>query len=119
MTAYPTAFGSRDQFSLADGSAATIFRISQIDKLGLADTTKLPFSIRVLLEAALRNHDGFLVRDQDVVALATWSPASEKVSAGQAPHAPLAVGVQGVPAPGEEPAAHEVQLAHGAKPVEL
>ena len=63
MTAYPTAFGSRDQFSLADGSAATIFRISQIDKLGLADTTKLPFSIRVLLEAALRNHDGFLVRD--------------------------------------------------------
>jgi aconitate hydratase len=77
MTAYPTAFGSRDQFSLADGSAATIFRISQIDKLGLADTTKLPFSIRVLLEAALRNHDGFLVRDQDVVALATWSPASE------------------------------------------
>jgi len=52
-------------------------------------------------------------------AVQTRSPACEKVSAGQAPHAPLAVGVQGVPAPGEEPAAHEVQLAHGAKPVEL
>ncbi len=49
-------------------------------------------------------------------AVQTRSPAPENESAGQAPHAPLLVGVQGVPAPGEEPAAHDVQLAHGAKP---
>ena len=45
------------------------------------------------------------------------SPAREKVSAGQTPQMPLLVAVQGVPAPGEEPAGQVVQLWHGAKPV--
>ena len=116
MTAYPTAFGSRDQFSLADGSAATIFRISQIDKLGLADTTKLPFSIRVLLEAALRNHDGFLVRDQDVVALATWSPASEKVEVPFIPARVILQDFTGVPVVVDLAALRDAMVALGGDP---
>ena len=116
MTAYPTAFGSRDKFSLADGSAATIFRISQIDKLGLADTTKLPFSIRVLLEAALRNHDGFLVRDQDVVALATWSPASEKVEVPFIPARVILQDFTGVPVVVDLAALRDAMVALGGDP---
>ena len=116
MTAYPTAFGSRDQFSLADGSAATIFRISQIDKLGLADTSKLPFSIRVLLEAALRNHDGFLVRDQDVVALATWSPASEKVEVPFIPARVILQDFTGVPVVVDLAALRDAMVALGGDP---
>ena len=116
MTAYPTAFGSRDQFSLADGSAATIFRISQIDKLGLADTAKLPFSIRVLLEAALRNHDGFLVRDQDVVALATWSPASEKVEVPFIPARVILQDFTGVPVVVDLAALRDAMVALGGDP---
>jgi len=116
MTAYPTAFGSRDQFSLADGSAATIFRISQIDKLGLADTTKLPFSIRVLLEAALRNHDGFLVRDQDVVALATWSPGSEKVEVPFIPARVILQDFTGVPVVVDLAALRDAMVALGGDP---
>ena len=116
MTAYPTAFGSRDQFSLADGSAATIFRISQIDKLGLADTAKLPFSIRVLLEAALRNHDGFLVRDQDVVALATWSPGSEKVEVPFIPARVILQDFTGVPVVVDLAALRDAMVALGGDP---
>ena len=116
MTAYPTAFGSRDQFSLADGSAATIFRISQIDKLGLADTSKLPFSIRVLLEAALRNHDGFLVRDQDVVALATWSPGSEKVEVPFIPARVILQDFTGVPVVVDLAALRDAMVALGGDP---
>ena len=116
MTAYPTAFGSRDQFSLADGSAATIFRISQIDMLGLADTTKLPFSIRVLLEAALRNHDGFLVRDQDVVALATWSPESEKVEVPFIPARVILQDFTGVPVVVDLAALRDAMVALGGDP---
>jgi len=119
MTAYPTAFGSRDQFSLADGSAATIFRISQIDKLGLADTTKLPFSIRVLLEAALRNHDGFLVRDQDVVALATWSPASEKVEVPFIPARVILQDFTGVPVVVDLAALRDAMVALGGDPKQV
>jgi len=42
----------------------------------LGDTAKLPYSIRVLLESALRNNDGFKVTDDDVRKLLEWSPAT-------------------------------------------
>ena len=116
MTAYPTAFGSRDQFSLSNGSAATIFRISQIDKLGLGDTSKLPFSIRVLLEAALRNHDGFLVRDQDVLALATWSPTSEKVEVPFIPARVILQDFTGVPVVVDLAALRDAMVKLGGDP---
>ena len=45
-----------------------------------ADVSRLPYSIRVLLESALRNNDGFRVTDDDVEKLLTWSPET----AGQA-----------------------------------
>jgi len=35
--------------------------------------SSLPFSVRVLLEAALRNLDGYQVREEDVAALANWN----------------------------------------------
>jgi aconitase A len=35
-------------------------------------TDKLPFSIRVLLESAVRNCDNFQVKEQDVTAILDW-----------------------------------------------
>ena len=40
----------------------------------LGDTSHLPYSIRILLESALRNNDGFKVTDEDVRRLLGWSP---------------------------------------------
>jgi aconitate hydratase len=40
----------------------------------LGDTARLPYSVRVLLESALRNNDGFRVTDDDVRKLLGWSP---------------------------------------------
>jgi aconitate hydratase len=39
-----------------------------------ANLARLPYSIRVLLESALRNHDGFKITDADVDRLLAWSP---------------------------------------------
>ena len=39
-----------------------------------ADLARLPYSIRVLLESALRNHDGFKITDTDVERLLNWTP---------------------------------------------
>jgi len=66
--------GARDHFTLADGSQAVIYRLSALEKAGLCTLSKLPFSIRVLLEAALRKHDGFLVQSEDVARIAQWKP---------------------------------------------
>ena len=42
------------------------------------DLSKLPVSIRILLENVVRNYDGTVVNDTHVKALANWSPVDNK-----------------------------------------
>ncbi len=56
------------------GQTYTYFRLAALQEQGVADLGKLPYSIRVLLEAALRNVDGFIVEEKDVRAIAGWKP---------------------------------------------
>ena len=91
-------FGARDQFDTGNGSA-TFYRLSKLEEAGLGEISRLPFSIRILLEAVLRNCDGFLVTEEDVRNLAGWNasaPAKQEV-----PFKPYRVVLQdftGVPA---------------------
>jgi aconitate hydratase len=55
-----------------------IYRLRQLIDDGVGDVESLPYSIRVLLEACLRNVDGFVVNDEDVVNLAEWNAAAPK-----------------------------------------
>jgi len=78
----------------------TIYRLSALEKAGLAaGLGRMPFSIRVLLEAVLRNLDGELVTEADVKNLAAWhAPAPKDV---ELPYLPARVILQdftGVPA---------------------
>ncbi len=68
-------FGAREAFDTGHGKAS-LFRLSKLEDHGLGKIAELPFSIRVLLEAALRNCDGFTVREDDVKNLAGWSPTA-------------------------------------------
>ncbi len=51
------------------------FRLGQIQDEGIADISSLPFSIRLLVENALRNMDGYLVTEADVLTAAKWNPS--------------------------------------------
>ncbi len=64
-------FSAREMFETGSGRAA-LFRLARLEDAGLAKIEQLPYSIRVLLEAALRNCDGFQVTEADVTALAGW-----------------------------------------------
>ncbi|MGE0452824.1 MAG: aconitate hydratase AcnA [Vicinamibacteria bacterium] len=93
------SFGARAALTTAQGPL-TIHRLSALEKAGLAKgLDRLPFSIRVLLEAVLRNVDGELVHDEDVKRLAAWNaPAPQDV---ELPYMPARVILQdftGVPA---------------------
>ncbi len=70
---YRDSFGTRGELRAA-GEEFTFFRLTRLHDLGLADLEKLPFSIRILLENALRNEDGSIVKAEHVEALARWSP---------------------------------------------
>ena len=67
-------FGARSSFQSPQGEMG-IYRLSQLEKTGIATVSKLPFSIRILLEAVLRNCDGYQVSEEDVKNLANWNAA--------------------------------------------
>ena len=68
-------FGARDLLPTRGGDVG-IYRLSRLEDAGLTVVSKLPFSIRLLLESVLRNCDGFEVREEDVKGLAGWSAAA-------------------------------------------
>jgi aconitate hydratase len=92
-------FGARASLQTRGGPVA-IYRLSTLEKAGLvADLARLPFSIRVLLEAVLRHVDGELVTADDVRNLAGWEAAHPKDV--ELPYMPARVILQdftGVPA---------------------
>ncbi len=68
-------FGTRGTFDTGNG-AATIYRLSQLAAQNVGHVDSLPFSIKILLENALRNLDNFEVMEDAVVALANWDGKS-------------------------------------------
>jgi len=66
-------FQAKDTFNTGSGEAI-IFRLSALEKAGVAKMSRLPFSIRVLLEAALRQADGFEITKEAVETIANWGP---------------------------------------------
>ncbi|MHB8776889.1 MAG: aconitate hydratase AcnA [Anaerolineales bacterium] len=51
-----------------------IFRLDTLEKAGLTKLSKLPYSIRIVLEAALRQCNDKEIKQQDVKNIAAWSP---------------------------------------------
>jgi len=64
-------FQAKGTFDTGSGEAV-IFRLAALEKLGITTIARLPFSIRVLLEAALRQADGFEITKEAVETIAKW-----------------------------------------------
>ena len=69
----------------AGGSEYTYYRLAALANKGLGSADRLPFSIRILLEAVLRNCDGYLVTEDDVKRVAAWdakNPGANELPGG-------------------------------------
>ncbi|HEU5360098.1 MAG TPA: aconitate hydratase AcnA [Candidatus Deferrimicrobiaceae bacterium] len=53
-----------------------IFRLDTLEKRGVGAVSRLPLSLKVLLENLLRHEDGTSVRSEDIEALARWKPGA-------------------------------------------
>jgi len=53
-----------------------ICRLDALERSGVGKPSRLPFSLKVLLENLLRHEDGRFVHAEDIRALATWDPTS-------------------------------------------
>jgi len=75
------SFQSRSQLQVGDRTF-DIFRLDALERAGAGAVSRLPFSIKILLENLVRHEDGLTVTRDDVAALAAWDarrPAEREV----------------------------------------
>src|SRR5947209_4246262 len=59
-------------------SHGSFYSLPEVEKQGLGKVSRLPVSLRIVLESLLRSLDGKRVREQEVRALASWQPKAER-----------------------------------------
>src|SRR4051812_33367778 len=73
-------FSSLQSFDLGNGSKGQFYSLPALEKAGLGPISRLPVSLRIVLESVLRNCDGQRVQQDDVRRLAAWRPRAERTS---------------------------------------
>ncbi|MBI4310455.1 MAG: aconitate hydratase AcnA [Chloroflexi bacterium] len=68
-----TQFGARTALKTPEGNLS-YYRLGRLQELGVANLDRTPYCVRIVLESLLRNMDGKLVFEEDVLAVAKWDP---------------------------------------------
>lgn len=69
-------------FDITPSQKGLLYSLPELEKQGVGPISRLPFSIRVVLESVLRNCDGHKITTEDVVRLANWNaqkPVEEEI----------------------------------------
>src|SRR5688500_2681127 len=69
---------ARQPLRLPSGASGTYYSLPRLEQSGVARLSRLPVSLRILLESVLRNHDGRRIRDEDVERLVSWHPQAAR-----------------------------------------
>jgi aconitate hydratase len=75
-------FGSFQQFDVGGGRKGSFYALPALEKAGLGAISRMPVSLRIVLESVLRNFDGKKVTEANVRALAGWkanAPRTEEI----------------------------------------
>ena len=91
------SFRTRDKLNVG-AQSFEIHRLEFLEKQGVADLAKLPFSLRILLENLLRCEDGRFVHAEDIRALGNWRPGAPEKEIAFMPARVLLQDFTGVPA---------------------
>src|ERR671918_281649 len=60
------------------GQTAKFYSLPELEAQGIGAVSRLPISIRILLESVLRNCDGECITEENVQRLARWQPDAER-----------------------------------------
>jgi len=67
-------FNSLQTFKINDNLNGSFYSLPELEHQGVGLVSKLPISIRIVLESVLRNYDGKRVTEDNVRRLANWQP---------------------------------------------
>jgi len=116
---YVDSFGTRKTLTV-DSQNYDIFRLDLLEKSGLKNVSRLPVSLKVLLENLLRQEDNHHVNKNDIEALATWSPkAKQDKEIAFMPARVLMQDLTGVPAVVDLAAMREAMKRLGGDPKKI
>ena len=107
------AFSTVRTFTTGNGKSGSYYSLPALEEKGVGPISRLPISIRIVLESVLRNCDGKKVAMKDVETLANWNakaPALEeiagslgekvkivKLNVDENPHTAAKYGIQSIP----------------------
>ena len=112
-------FGARQTFDTGSGTG-TLYSLTRLQDHGFHQIDRLPFSIKVLLECALRNCDEFLVTSEHVAMLGNYDPSSpDRVEIPFLPARVLLQDFTGVPAVVDLAAMRSAMARMGGDPNEI
>jgi aconitate hydratase len=73
-------FGTLQTFELGNGTPGKFYSLPALEKAGVGPISKLPISIRLVLESVLRNCDGKKVSEANVKELANWKATETRTA---------------------------------------
>src|ERR1700722_4066442 len=78
MSELNNQFNTLQKFDLGNGKQGSFYSLPALEKTGIGPVSKLPVSMRIVLEAVLRNFDGKKVSGKNVRELAQWQAKAER-----------------------------------------
>lgn len=73
-------FHSLQTFTTEAGKTGQFYALPQLEKAGVGPISRLPISIRIVLESVLRNYDGQKITEADIRTLANWGPTETRTA---------------------------------------
>ncbi len=110
-------FNTLKDFDAGQGRAGRYYSLPQLESAGVGKVSRLPVSIRIVLESVLRNHDGTRITEDDIRHLANWK--AEATRTEEVPFVVARILLQdftGVPLLVDLAAMRSAAARHGAEP---
>ena len=73
-------FNTLQSFDLGNGHTGQFYSLPALEKAGVGPISKLPVSVRLVLESVLRNCDGLKVQEANVRELANWKATESRTA---------------------------------------
>ncbi len=80
MSTSHNLFGTLQNFELGSGKPGKFYSLPALEKAGVGPISKLPVSIRLVLESVLRNCDGKKVHEANIKELANWKATETRTA---------------------------------------
>ena len=72
-------FNSLHELPMAQGNSAKYYSLPALEKNGIGKVSRLPISIRIILESVMRNYDNKKINEAHIRQLANWKPNADRI----------------------------------------